>query len=208
MINKNESSQNSPLIISAVKFEVESLLKSLEQEQISYEYFELGVGPLHAAYKAKILKSLCYKRKVLYVGSCGSFAPFAQPYLIQAQKTLWMPTGVRTGLSHAVEKWYPPISFPVNKKIDLPSKIILTSPELSLTNKIANSFSYLPKEDLYENMELYAVADSLQEAQELNIALAVTNQVGLEGHEQWKAYFKKAAELTSSYICARKEVFL
>lgn len=196
------------LIISAVEFEVTPLLQGLEKEGIPYEYFALGIGPLHAAHKAHELEKLCEDRKVLYLGTCGSFTTFEKPYLIQARETQWMPSGVRTGISHAVENWYPPVTFKASHEIDLAKKIIFTSPELSLTDHICKKFSKIQIEDIYENMELYAVANALQKAKELNIIMAVTNQVGSEGHNQWKTYFKEAAQLTAHFVLAHKPILL
>ena len=197
------------LIVSAVQFEVEPLLRSLEKEGFASDYYALGIGPLQAAYKARELEKLCSNKKVLYIGTCGSFANFDKPYLIQAKKTLWMPTGVRTGSSHALEKWNPPVSLKTNTALDLAEKTILTSPELSLTDSICDKvLKDYPREVLCENMELYAVAEALKSAKELNIILGVTNQVGPEGHEQWKTYFKEVSELTKNFVMSHKTMLL
>ena len=48
------------LVVSAVRFEVTPLLKVLDNDQTPYQYFELGIGPIHAAKKFEALaKSLC-----------------------------------------------------------------------------------------------------------------------------------------------------
>ena len=111
-----------------------------------------------------------------------------------------MPTGIRTGISHGVMDWHPTLSLETNQKEILPAKTILTSPEISLTDEIKESLDLGSREDLYENMELYAVAEALQQAKELTTIFAVTNQVGKEGHEQWKAHFKEAAQLSADFV--------
>ena len=147
------------------------------------------------------------RKKVLYLGTCGSFAPFSKPYLIQAKKVYWMPTGIRTGISHGVMDWHPTLSLETNQKEILPAKTILTSPEISLTDEIKESLDLGSREDLYENMELYAVAEALQQAKELTTIFAVTtrficlsdfvleikvlSQKRKKVYEQWKAYFKE-----------------
>jgi len=188
------------LIVSAAKFEVDPLLRELYKKQVNYSYFELGVGPIHAAKKYSELEKICAYKKVLYIGTCGSFAPFHKPYLIQAEKTYWMPTGLRSGLSHAQESWYPPLSFTHKSKLDLPKKVILTSPELSLNPKISSKLNLGIKEELYENMELYPIAEALKKSPSLEIILAVTNEIGERGHEQWKKNFKEVALLTRDFV--------
>ena len=48
------------LVVSAVRFEVTPLLKVFDNDQTPYQYFELGIGPIHAAKKIRSPgKSLC-----------------------------------------------------------------------------------------------------------------------------------------------------
>lgn len=190
------------VIVSAAKFEALPLLCELNEKKISYTYFELGIGPLATAKSEEKLEALCHKNHVIFLGTCGSFAPFEKPYLIKASKTYWMPTGVRTGISDFNHEWYPPISFDNTKKNSLASKIILTSPEISLSKKISCESFLEASDECFENMELYPVAKALNKAHHLDIILAVTNELGPTARKQWQNNFKESAKLTKDYVLA------
>lgn len=189
------------LVVSAVFFEAEASLHVLKKKDPSLEYFELGIGPLHAAKSAAALKEKCRGKDVLYLGSCGSFYAFDKAHLITVDTVYWMPPCLRAGLSGAPEGLYPPYTFP-EASLPLPKKSVLTSPTVSLTDHFDTDLeTKLPsKEDLVENMELYACAEALLEAKSLHTILGVTNQVGPEGRKQWASNFRDIAFLTSEFL--------
>ena len=189
------------LIVSAAKFEAAPLLASLEKKSVNFHYFETGIGPLEAAKSASQLETLTSDAHVYFLGSCGSFSSFKEPYLISAKQTFWMPAGIRTGISDFNEDWYPPISLkenPMEKK--LPKKIILTSPEISHSNVITRKSLTESSTQYYENMELYPLAPALNKAKTLTTVLGVTNAIGPTARAEWKKYFKQISLMTEEYL--------
>lgn len=189
------------LIVSAAKFEVLPLLKELEKKSFPFTYFEIGIGPLNAAQKSSELEALCEGTHTFYLGTCGTFGPFEKPYLVQASKTYWMPAGIRTGISDFENSWAPPIQFKnYSKEIDLPKKIILTSPEISITKEIKRKELVEASSEYCENMELYPVASALEKASKLNIILGVTNAIGPSARNEWKQNFRLASQITKDFF--------
>ena len=176
------------LIVAAVEFEVLPLTKELQKKNISFDFFPVGIDPLNAARASEKLAHKCQGKDVLYLGSCGSFAPFKKPYLVKVKKTQWMPAGIRSGISDIEPSWYKEITFPEGKfGQNLPKATVLTSPEISLTKTIKRkSLLEEDREALYENMELYPVAEALKKAKNLDIILGVTNEICADSRKQWK----------------------
>lgn len=193
------------LVIAAVKFEALPLLEELYKRNFSFDFFPVGIAPLNAAKSSEKLAETCQGRDVLYIGSCGSFAPFKKPYLVRATSTYWMPAGIRSGISDIEASWYPKITFPQGKLGGkLPEATILTSPEISLTKTIKRECLKEEKiENLFENMELYPVAEALKQSRSLDIILGVTNEICQDSRKQWKENFKEVALLTKEFILTR-----
>ena len=189
------------LVVSAVKFEVKPLLIEMKKKDYVFESFEIGIGPLKAARSSKELEKKCHGAHVIYVGTCGVFVPLEKPYLISAKETHWMPAGVRSGISDINPSWEPPVSFEgIPQSHDLQKGIILTSPEISLTKDFKNKEMKENSSSIYENMELYCVAEALKKSAKLDIILGVTNEIGPNSRSEWKENFKKLAKMSKSYI--------
>lgn len=190
------------LIVAAVEFEVLPLTKELQKKNISFDFFPVGIDPLSAARASEKLARGCRGKDVIYLGSCGSFAPFKKPYLVKVKKTLWMPAGIRSGISDFEPSWYKEITFPEGRLgQDLLEATVLTSPEISLTKTITRK--NLLEEDhetLYENMELYPVAEALKKAKNLDIILGVTNEICADSRKQWKKNFQEVSYLMRDFI--------
>ncbi|NRA44565.1 MAG: hypothetical protein HRU09_06370 [Oligoflexales bacterium] len=177
------------LIASAVRFEVEPLLKLLQAHKIAHEYFEFGIGPINAAKNAVKLVDEARGRNLIYIGSAGTFSTFQSPYLCKADEVFWLPTAERMGLAKHMDFLHPPISVPQNAHFDLPVAKVLTSTSVSLKSDIV--FENLPENELLvENMEAYAVLmDLLGIVKSIDVILGVTNGVGPEGSRQWALNF-------------------
>jgi len=190
------------LIVAAVKFEVENLLEELEKKVYNFEFFEIGIGPLKATRSSLKLEEKCENAHVIYVGTCGTFSPFEKPYLVSAEETHWMPAGVRSGISDFNPNWHPPLSFKeIPHSHKLQKEIILTSPEISLTQDFKNNeMTKNNSSRIYENMELYCVGEALKKSRRLDIILGVTNEIGPNSRLEWKKNFKKLAEMSKNYL--------
>ena len=189
-----------PLLFSAARFEAEPSLEVLKNKYGSVDYFEIGIGPLAAAKSEAHLQEVCAGRIVYFVGSCGAFYPFHELHLVTVDTVYWMPTCVRMGLGGFPESLFPKKS--LSTKLDLPKKSVLTSVSVSLSCEISETVAKTlpPKDQLVENMELYACVDALAKAEEIHIILGVTNQVGNKGRLQWAENFQRVAELTAEFI--------
>jgi hypothetical protein len=191
------------LIVAAVEFEVLPLTKELQKKNISFDFFPVGIDPLSAARASEKLARRCQGKDLLYLGSCGSFAPFKKPYLVKVKKTLWMPAGVRSGISDIEPSWYKEITFPEGRLggQTLREATVLTSPEISLTKTITRkNLLEEDQETLYENMELYPVAEALKKAKNLDVILGVTNEICADSRKQWKENFQEVSYLTRDFI--------
>ena len=87
------------LLISAARFEAKPSIEILRKNNIKYDYFEFGIGPIHAAKSAEKLKERAKGKNVIYLGSCGTFSDFREPYLATVDQVHWMPTAERMGLA-------------------------------------------------------------------------------------------------------------
>ena len=190
-----------PLIVSAVLFESESL------QQLSgdtFDYYECGIGSINAAQKSVELARLAAGRHVIFTGSCGTFATFAEPYLVTTTTTLWLPTAYRTGDAYGVQGQDLPLSWSDRVSTiasDLPQVTTICSPGISRTNILADDFK---KDQHVENLELYAVAAPLlKSCRQLDVIFGVTNAIGPDAHQQWKKHFRATAEMAAEYIWRR-----
>lgn len=188
------------LIVSAAKFEAQPTLSCLEEYSISADFFECGIGPVHAAKSVSELKRAAQGRQVYFLGSCGIFGEFSTPFLCTTDEIHWMPTGERMGHAKLMDHIYPPYSLKIPNPLNLPLVKILTSSSVSLSNEI--KLKHLPNPDcLVENMEAYCIAKDLYEASSsLEIIMGITNQVGPNGSDQWSANFKSVARMTAQYM--------
>ncbi len=192
-----------PLIISAVRFEAEATLASLDPKM--YDYVELGIGPVHALVGALKLREQATGRQVLYIGSAGTFGEFKEPYLTQVKRVWWLPTAERMGMAKYMPNLYPPLEMTKRTDLGLPDCEVFTSTSVSLSALTSVIDSRLPAlEESVENMEAYCVvAQLLPVVSQLDILLGISNQVGSKGSEQWQTNFRKVAELSAHFIARR-----
>ena len=184
------------LVLAAARFEAQKTLDLLNEKNISYEFFELGIGPINASRNFYSLKEKCLAKNVLYLGTCGTFSEFKTIEIFQATTVYWQPACVRTSLASFNPKWHPPIKLKENKNINLKKKIVLTSPSISLSSKISPTLNLPARENLVENMELYCVSEALNQANSLTTVLALTNACSFEGRKKWQENHQEASKLS------------
>lgn len=180
------------ILVSAARFEVEPLL----QHSHPWEYHSCGIGPVAAAVFAGRMASQWRDRRVLYVGTCGAFAPTQIGTIYRASSVAWSDPGLRSGHAYLVKESLPKIHFPESSDAHpLPSVEVLSSAGISTVGD--------PQRPEVENLELYGLAFGLvKEVRELVAILGVTNQVGQDAHQQWKRHFREVAEGTARAILA------
>lgn len=193
------------LLVSAVRFEAEAALSVLRQKDDEWDYFEVGIGPLNAAKSEAALAAVAVGKRVVFIGSCGSFYPFQRPHLVSIDTVFWMPPCVRTGLAQMPDGIHPPVALAPSGFPLLPKKKLLTTPSISLRDDILPNLDLPARDDLVENMELYAcIGGMLANAAKFDVIMGVTNQVGPLGREQWRANFKHVTQMTADFIANSK----
>lgn len=196
------------LVLAAGEFEAASSLAVLRSLGVPHRFVELGVGPLIASRRAATLaEDLDLSTHVLYIGTCGVFAPFREVFLVSGYELSFSTVGHRLGLEWVPNGLYPSVSLslPVSSPLDLgalPCKKVLTSSGVSLSSELGRPepVSLVDPDQYVENMELYALAPELKRHPSCHIILGVTNQVGPEGSQQWRQNHAKADLLTAKYI--------
>ncbi len=190
------------VVISAADFEV-SALKALCGNK--FRYLSCGIGSLQAAKREAGLVELCEGKDVIFVGSCGSFGPFTGIELVTVRKVHWLPPCERMGKAWSIENLSPPFEIQeaeISKS--LPKKVLLASSTISKSAEIQDemrSLYELPDDgELVENLELYSLSGLVGLARSFTVVLAVTNQVGPRGREQWSEHFIAASKITAEFI--------
>jgi len=187
-------------IIAAAKFEVEPLKNVLEQLGFTPEVHVVGVGALNAAKNARPIAEACRGKKVVFVGTCGTFGSFSKPFLVTGKEVHWQPTSDRLGFSYTVKDSAPMIT--LKKRSDLvqglPEKSILCCPSISTIGTLPENFT---ADNCVENLELYSCAAEISaKAADFSVILCVTNSVGPDSHSQWKQHFLGAATETADFF--------
>lgn len=217
------------LILSAASFEAVPLLTALSQQDQTYRYESVGIGPLEAAARATEIFTSLAPSKILFVGTCGIFGRADPPLVVRAMRTYWWPTCARHGLSALIEGIDPPLDLPAPppELQGFAPAAVLCSPGITLTDR-PGELPEMPTntenqtEILVENLELYSVlraylrginggsrfCSSEVPLHEFGALLAVTNTVGPNGRKEWKKNYKDAAEWTAEqYISAAAPAF-
>lgn len=192
-----------PVLIAAAKFELDPLANALQARGHTPETRLVGIGALNAAKKARQIGDACRGRNVIFVGTCGAFAPLTKVHLVRATEVLWSPTGDRLGFSYTVKDTSPPLLLPEPPTFvkGLPARRVLGSPGISLVSKLPDGIA---ADTVVENLELYAcISEIAAQAASLAVVLAVTNAVGPDSHSQWRQNFAAAAGLTAEFIAPR-----
>lgn len=181
----------STVVCAASEFEVTFLRTLLEQNNIEYQFIELGIGSITSAIQAGSLAKTIEGRDVLFIGSCGSTNILNVPIgaVISGLSVSWMDTEVCFNQSYKINGTEPEqILTPVENAI--PSKVIC-APTISLVKPDINeTFNFY-----VENVELYGAALALlPKARSFRSLLVVTNQIGPHSHQEWKANHRKCYE--------------
>ena len=178
---------NNLIIIAAVDFEF-SPLKKLFPDAI---FFEFGIGALAAAARISAAKSKFENKDILYIGTAGTFSKFENVEVVRASTVAWLPTCQRQNLSYSVEK-NPLLTLNSHSQFaSISPRNVVCAPNVSLVDNLPAELT--PKNTI-ENIELYSVASHLLPiAKSFTAVLGITNAVGKNSHEQWKANFKTAA---------------
>ena len=188
------------LVVSAVPYEAGPTLEMLRQKGRAAGYAAAGIGPINAAKSAQKLKTEAAGRRVIYLGSAGTFGDFAKPYLVTVREVLWLPAAERIGLAKYMPKLHPPVRVPVTGLSNLPVKTVLTGTSVSSDDRISPDGPG-PCSDLIENMEAYCIVQELlQAAAHLDILFGITNKVGPMGSLQWAENHMNVAKITAEYL--------
>lgn len=196
------------LVVSAIEAEAKPALAWLQAVGLSHEYFALGIGPLDAARNEALLQHKARDRSLLYLGSCGSYAAFEQPYLVTISSAYFSCLGERLGECESPEGLYPMIELSPNPKIELPRRNLLCAPGISLNANLKNPDRFGSSELLVENMELYCCAKALNSARKATVILGVTNEIGAEARKAWRENYAVVAKMSAEYLAKHIEKIL
>ncbi len=184
------------LVLSAAPFEAQPLLELLTAHSLPFEYLSFGIGSIASAWGAQNLAEKCRGRRVLILGSAGCFFPFQTPYLIKTSTIFWKPRCVSEKLSELIEgQELPWVSDRKSSlSVPIPSADVFTTPGISVaTSEIMDS-------KIVENLEMYSLLPIYLASKTFDAFLVITNSVGPEGRNLWKAHFKSGAQLTAQTL--------
>ena len=191
-------------LVSAARFEAEAFLRAATTPNLTINYLSCGIGALHAAKEESRLARLCRGKQVLFIGTCGSFAPFHGVELVQIDQVHWLPTCERAGYADSIAGLHPPIVLPEAPAwLDLPIRTALCGPTISRYDLISAKLQagLAAKDLLVENLELYSCIGAIAHScQSLAVVLAITNEISDLGRSQWREHYLEAAEKTAAYL--------
>lgn len=192
-------------ILAAAPFEISPLLEELSKQKIPYNIYSCGIGPLNAAQNLSHLRQEIKGKDVIYVGTCGVFSQFNGVELLSFSETIWSPISERVGLGATIEGLHPPISIPNRTPwLDLADSLVLTSEAISSTSALSASYwERWGNKRIVENLEAYLCAQLAKDCKSFTPILAVTNQVGWEGRQQWRQNYQIAAQKTAEYVISK-----
>lgn len=196
---------HSYLIISAAEFEATPLMEKLGKNRISFAFVAAGVGALAAAANSNALARQACGKKVLFVGTAGTFGSFSAPFLCRPQRVFWLPACERLELGYGIPRGK--IPFFKHEKFSslsdsLPPFDIVCSPSISLKNGFSQNLSiqFEPAKTA-ENLELFSCIDRIQySAASVDVLLGITNEIGQNAHAQWQQWQNFAAEMIADHV--------
>jgi len=201
------------VVVSAAPFEAQAFMETRSFRAWRGLYLCCGIGALNADKAEAELGRRCAGSLVVFIGTCGSFYPFPAPgsakglELVSASWVEWLPPCVRAGLAASIEGLHPPQRLvPAPPWLDLPRRRVLCSPSISQHDDCRRHPSALgyPTDELVENLELYSCIQGISsQAAAVAVVLAVTNQVGSSGREQWRSHHQEAARASARYLESR-----
>lgn len=195
------------LIVSAAPFEIAPLVQRLEKKRVDFKVAECGIGAIAAATKARELSEAASGRHVIFVGTSGTFGPFAGPSLCTASRVVWLPACERLGLGYGIprgtlhEVRLTPNQTP-SLTTDLPPMTVVCSPSISLEAGFTDDLlKVVDPARCVENLELFScIKPLLDSADCVEVILGITNQIGPAAHEQWVKFHRNVADMTADYI--------
>lgn len=191
------------LVVSAVDFEVRPLCARLSERGIPHRTAHTGIGSLAAAASAQEVARLAEGRHAIFVGTAGTFADFDRPFLCTVSRVCWLPSGERAGISYGIPQGQlHGVSLLPSAAIALPARTVICSPSISLTSEFAPHWrNELVPEDCVENLELWPFVTAIKDrARRLDLVLGVTNQTGLQAHDQWVKWHEHAAAMAAAHV--------
>ncbi len=207
-----KSIQKPWLVLAAAEFEVEKSLEVLRAQGQPFDFLELGIGSISAAYCLGFHKEkMSTYDKVIYIGTCGIFGDFEGLQLVRPKKCFYSDPAERFGLAYSIPGQYPVYDLAAlsgDSNADLTWVDVLSSGVITLTAEKSPP-KLDPSRPLVENLELYGASRCLASLKNLGgvyIYLAVTNNIGPSAHKQWQDHYKKADQMTSETL--QKEHFL
>ncbi|MFK7874113.1 MAG: hypothetical protein AB8C84_13260 [Oligoflexales bacterium] len=189
----------SHLYVSAVKFELQPLL----EVNPDVDVYEFGIGALETESRSREIFEKTKDRDVIYVGTCGVLDKWEEPYLISPSHTSWLPLCERIGLS-----WPLPAlpTYSLRRFSSLRSGHVLCSTHIAKSSEVSEDIqtrlSGVRDEIFYENLELYSFVRHATQCRSLKVVLGVSNEVCIEGRQQWKENFRVLAKKTCDFLCA------
>ena len=195
------------LIVSAAPFEIAPLVQRFEKKRIDFKVAECGIGAIAAATKAHELGDAAVGRHVIFVGTSGTFAPFAGPSLCTTSRVVWLPACERLGLGYGIPRGtLHEVRLPTGQTpiltADLPAMTVVCSPSISLEAGFTGELlKVLDPALCVENLELFScIKPLLDSADSVEVILGITNQIGPSAHEQWLKFHKIVADMTADYV--------
>lgn len=200
---KDYNNKNSVLIIAAARFEAEATILKLQSIGIVVEFLELGIGALAAVRSIATFDRFNKNQKIFYIGTCGLFGHFTGVELVVPVGVFYSDTAERLGLAYSIKGQYPEFLLntpPELSELGLRSVDVVSSGAISLEEHLPENLKKTAR-PLVENLEIYgALPQLISSGLTVYAVLGVTNKIGREAHEEWKAHFRKAAEMTASLI--------
>lgn len=181
------------VVVSATPYEVEPFLKRLTVAKIAYTYIECGIGALDASANGALNQERCRNHRVIFIGTCGIYAPFREVEIVQISAVHWLPLCQSLGQSYTVSDT-PPLIVPSNSRWSLRKIDLICTPNISLVGTmLGNNYG--------ENLEAYAFLRSIiDSASSIDVVMAVTNSVGEQAHRQWQDNHRYARDMCSDIV--------
>lgn len=195
-------------VVSAFDKEIEPLVELFTAKSIAKERWiaekdnvllaTVGVGYHEAAVQLNaLLQENSEIKDVLFTGSAGIYADIDSINIGDAcacKETILFDAAAESGSSaYALSLKSDPLNATLTWNRDLYHAKVATGLSMTKNDQLASKIATNRGVEL-ENMELYGIARMCEERSiPWNAAIGVTNQVGSQGHIQWRNNFKEVA---------------
>jgi purine-nucleoside phosphorylase len=188
-------------VISAAPFEFEPTCKALSEVGWQPIGVECGIGALAAARNANALAETVKGAAAIYIGTAGVFGAFTAPEVLRVNSVQWQSQAMRAGAAYLVKSL--PTEWTLNTApkwlAPLPIAQVRCATEITLVEQTI--VAPLPVKLVVENLELFSIAEPvLSSAASFGAVIATTNRVGPNAHQEWRAHFVAAANLTATTL--------